>query len=184
MPKAKSRLRPRRKFREGGSPAGRAMAQDDADSALPPGWTKHWSNSWQKHYWFNTKTGKQSWEHPGAAGAEAAQGAPASQPSAGDKGAPAAQTAAGDKRKAPEPAAAGDAGSPRPPAAAMPCAPRLSLFVRLRGTAAVEALRMSSRVVPNANHARTRSNQQGSPPWKGWGWGRGRRSGRQACVPR
>jgi len=47
---------------------GRPMAQDDAWSALPPGWTKHWSNSWQKHYWFNTKTGKQSWEHPGAAG--------------------------------------------------------------------------------------------------------------------
>jgi hypothetical protein len=47
---------------------GRPMAQDDAWSALPPGWTKHWSNSWQKHYWFNTKTSKQSWEHPGAAG--------------------------------------------------------------------------------------------------------------------
>ena len=125
------------------------MAQDDADSALPPGWTKHWSNSWQKHYWFNTKTGKQSWEHPGAAVAEAAQGGPAE------------QAAAGDKRKAPEPAAAGDAGSPRPAVAAMPCNPRLALCVCLRGTAAREALLMRSRVVPNAHHIRTRSNQQG-----------------------
>ena len=47
---------------------GRPMVRVDADSPLPPGWTKHWSNSWQKHYWFNTKTGKQSWEHPGTAG--------------------------------------------------------------------------------------------------------------------
>jgi serine/threonine protein kinase len=101
------------------------MTQDDADSTLPPGWTKHWSNSWQKHYWFNSKTGKQSWEHPGAAGAEAAQGAPA------------AQAAAGDKRKAFEPAAEGDAGSPRPQAAAMPCAPRLSLVATGATAAAV-----------------------------------------------
>mmetsp|Transcript_50749 Transcript_50749/g.101806 ORF Transcript_50749/g.101806 Transcript_50749/m.101806 type:complete len:294 (-) Transcript_50749:54-935(-) len=31
---------------------------------LPPGWSKHYSNTWKKHYWFNSKTGKQSWEPP------------------------------------------------------------------------------------------------------------------------
>jgi predicted RNA methylase len=39
-------------------------AHDDADSTLPPGWAKQWSNSWEKHYWFNSKTGERSWEHP------------------------------------------------------------------------------------------------------------------------
>jgi predicted RNA methylase len=39
-------------------------AHDDADSTLPPGWAKQWSTTWKKHYWFNSKTGKKSWEHP------------------------------------------------------------------------------------------------------------------------
>jgi len=51
--------------------AGAPDAPGDADSALPPGWTKQWSSSWQKHYWFNRKTDKQSWEHPGAEAAQA-----------------------------------------------------------------------------------------------------------------
>jgi hypothetical protein len=37
------------------------------DPPLPDGWTKHWSNTWKKHYWFDSKTGKQSWEAPTAA---------------------------------------------------------------------------------------------------------------------
>mmetsp|Transcript_34847 Transcript_34847/g.82928 ORF Transcript_34847/g.82928 Transcript_34847/m.82928 type:complete len:296 (-) Transcript_34847:137-1024(-) len=34
------------------------------DAPLPPGWSKHYSNTWKKNYWFNSKTGKQSWEPP------------------------------------------------------------------------------------------------------------------------
>eukprot|EP00960_Hanusia_phi_P042119 755320-Hanusia_phi.AAC.2 len=34
------------------------------EESLPPGWSKHWSNTWKKHYWFNSKTGEQSWEPP------------------------------------------------------------------------------------------------------------------------
>eukprot|EP00286_Rhodomonas_abbreviata_P006065 CAMPEP_0181331366 /NCGR_PEP_ID=MMETSP1101-20121128/24457_1 /TAXON_ID=46948 /ORGANISM="Rhodomonas abbreviata, Strain Caron Lab Isolate" /LENGTH=196 /DNA_ID=CAMNT_0023440809 /DNA_START=76 /DNA_END=663 /DNA_ORIENTATION=+ len=34
------------------------------DAPLPSGWSKHYSNTWKKHYWFNSKTGKQSWEPP------------------------------------------------------------------------------------------------------------------------
>jgi phosphorylated CTD-interacting factor 1 len=34
------------------------------EGELPEGWTKHYSNSWKKHYYFNSKTGKQSWEPP------------------------------------------------------------------------------------------------------------------------
>jgi len=37
---------------------------DGEDPPLPDGWTKHWSNTWKKHYWFDSKTGKQSWEAP------------------------------------------------------------------------------------------------------------------------
>jgi len=38
------------------------------DEELPEGWTKHFSNSWKRHYYFNSKTGKQSWEHPNKMG--------------------------------------------------------------------------------------------------------------------
>lgn len=36
----------------------------DGEDELPDGWTKHYSNSWKKHYYFSSKTGKQSWEAP------------------------------------------------------------------------------------------------------------------------
>jgi hypothetical protein len=36
----------------------------DAEDPLPPGWSRHWSNTWKKFYWFHTKKNKQSWEPP------------------------------------------------------------------------------------------------------------------------
>ena len=70
---------------------------------------------------FNSKTGKQSWEHPGADGAAGSSaGGTAAAPPAH---APAAQAAAGDKRKAPETASAAD-GSPPARARAPICAVR------------------------------------------------------------
>ena len=44
-------------------PRSMSCAEDDA-STPPPGWAKQWSKKWEKHYWFNSKTGEQSWEHP------------------------------------------------------------------------------------------------------------------------
>ncbi len=35
-----------------------------SEEHLPPGWSKHWSNTWKKNYWFHAKSGKQSWEPP------------------------------------------------------------------------------------------------------------------------
>ena len=35
-----------------------------SEESLPPGWSKHWSNTWKKNYWFHAKSGKQSWEPP------------------------------------------------------------------------------------------------------------------------
>ena len=35
-----------------------------SEEPLPPGWSKHWSNTWKKNYWFHAKSGKQSWEPP------------------------------------------------------------------------------------------------------------------------
>ena len=37
------------------------------DEVLPEGWSKHYSNTWKKHYYHNKKTGKQMWEHPSKA---------------------------------------------------------------------------------------------------------------------
>ena len=39
----------------------------EEEEALPEGWSKHYSNTWKKHYYHNKKTGKQMWEHPGNA---------------------------------------------------------------------------------------------------------------------
>ncbi|KAJ1487832.1 hypothetical protein T484DRAFT_1785320 [Baffinella frigidus] len=36
----------------------------DDEKPLPEGWTKNWSNTWKKNYYFNGKTGKQIWDHP------------------------------------------------------------------------------------------------------------------------
>ncbi len=35
-----------------------------AGEPLPPGWSKHWSKSFKKEYWFHEKSGKQTWEAP------------------------------------------------------------------------------------------------------------------------
>jgi len=35
------------------------------DDKLPPGWTKHWSNSKQRYYYHDVKSGKNSWNEPG-----------------------------------------------------------------------------------------------------------------------
>ncbi|MGB1597754.1 MAG: hypothetical protein ACPIOQ_33680 [Promethearchaeia archaeon] len=77
--------------------------------SLPEGWSKHWSNSWKKHYWFNSKTGKQSWEHPGA-GAAAATSAAGDKRKAQDPPVPAEEAVS----KAPRPANGGAAGGPAP----------------------------------------------------------------------
>ena len=34
---------------------------EDID-AVPEGWTKHWSNTYQRYYYFNVKTGEQNWK--------------------------------------------------------------------------------------------------------------------------
>ena len=34
------------------------------EKPLPEGWTKNFSNTWKKDYYFNAKTGKQIWDHP------------------------------------------------------------------------------------------------------------------------
>ena len=35
-----------------------------SEEHLPPGWSKHWSNTWKKNYWFHAMSGKKSWELP------------------------------------------------------------------------------------------------------------------------
>jgi hypothetical protein len=42
----------------------------DNDEPLPEGWSRHYSNTWKKDYYFNKKTGKQVWEHPGKEGGD------------------------------------------------------------------------------------------------------------------
>ena len=37
---------------------------EDAESELPVGWVKQYSNSKKREYWFNTETGESSWERP------------------------------------------------------------------------------------------------------------------------
>ena len=32
------------------------------DEPLPPGWTKHWSNTYNSYYFFNPKTGETNWK--------------------------------------------------------------------------------------------------------------------------
>ena len=63
------------------------------------GWSKHFSNTWKKHYYFNARTGKQSWEFPDAsASASPAQNRGASaQPAKQEQSSQAA--GAGVKRK-------------------------------------------------------------------------------------
>jgi hypothetical protein len=46
----------------------------DNDEPLPEGWSKHYSNTWKKPYYFNKKTGKQVWEHPGKDGGDSPAG--------------------------------------------------------------------------------------------------------------
>ena len=46
----------------------------DNDEPLPEGWSKHYSNTWKKPYYFNKKTGKQVWEHPGKEGGDSPAG--------------------------------------------------------------------------------------------------------------
>ena len=46
-----------------------------SDDPLPPGWSKHWSNTWKKHYWFHAKSGKQSWDPPSASDIAACENA-------------------------------------------------------------------------------------------------------------
>ncbi len=36
----------------------------ESGGSLPPGWSKHWSKRCRKEYWFNTKSGRQSWDPP------------------------------------------------------------------------------------------------------------------------
>ena len=58
-----------------------------SDDPLPPGWSKHWSNTWKKHYWFHAKSGKQSWDPPSVS--DAAAGDESTQPAtAGSKRGP------------------------------------------------------------------------------------------------
>jgi hypothetical protein len=40
------------------------MEEEELEERLPDGWSKCWSTTWQKHYWFNAKTGQQVWERP------------------------------------------------------------------------------------------------------------------------
>jgi hypothetical protein len=46
----------------------------DNDEPLPEGWSRHYSNTWKKDYYFNKKTGKQVWEHPGKEGGDSPTG--------------------------------------------------------------------------------------------------------------
>jgi hypothetical protein len=46
----------------------------DNDEPLPVGWSKQYSNTWKKPYYFNIKTGKQVWEHPGTEGGDSPAG--------------------------------------------------------------------------------------------------------------
>ncbi len=41
---------------------------------MPEGWSKHYSKTWKKPYYFNKKTGKQVWEHPGTEGGDSPAG--------------------------------------------------------------------------------------------------------------
>ena len=36
--------------------------ESDEFEAIPEGWTKHWSNTYQRHYYFNVQTGEQNWK--------------------------------------------------------------------------------------------------------------------------
>jgi hypothetical protein len=38
------------------------IAESDEFEAIPEGWTKHWSNTYQRHYYFNAQTGEQNWK--------------------------------------------------------------------------------------------------------------------------
>jgi len=109
---------------------------------------------------FNSKTGKQSWEHPGADGAAGSSaGGTAAAPPAH---APAAQAAAGDKRKAPETASAAD-GSPPARARAPPLrsAPAASARARARPSAQCGTIGAALSRRSRLGHARARSSQQG-----------------------
>jgi len=85
---------------------------------LPEGWSKHFSKSWQKDYWFNAKTGKQSWEPPAADAASEQPEVPAA--AVGEKrkadGAPGAASQV--KEHAPSPAKKPEAPAAKKPEAA------------------------------------------------------------------
>ena len=40
------------------------IQSEDAESELPVGGIKQYSNSKKREYWFNTETGESSWERP------------------------------------------------------------------------------------------------------------------------
>ena len=46
----------------------------DNGEPLPEGWSKHYSNTWKKPYYFNKTTNKQVWEHPGKEGGHSSAG--------------------------------------------------------------------------------------------------------------